>query len=124
MMIVPSFQLPVSSSELLADWLTGNWKLETNTDTQFDIPNARAITLDEFALAADAYPEWLREQARRRHSNQAPSREPRCYFLPDEPGEIRASVDRLVSAVPLKLPYLRRSIRSASAVLRAYECAR
>ena len=33
------------------------------------------------ALAADAYPEWLREQARRSHSNQA--REPRCYFLPD-----------------------------------------
>jgi len=48
-----------------------------------------------FARAANAYPEWLREQARRSHSNQAPfAREPRCYFLPDKPGEIRASVDR------------------------------
>jgi hypothetical protein len=24
-----SFQLPVASLQLLADWITGNWKLET-----------------------------------------------------------------------------------------------
>ena len=40
-----------------------------------------------FARAADIYPEWLREQARRRHSNLAAGSAaiaaPRCYFLPD-----------------------------------------
>ena len=64
--------------------------------------NRRCPTLVRFVTRCGRLSESLREQARRRHSNQAPFAErPRCYFLPDEPGEIRASVDRLVSAVPL-----------------------
>jgi len=36
------------------------------------------------AIAAGIYHEWLREQARRRHSNLANLEDtPRCYFLPD-----------------------------------------
>src|SRR5262245_24889042 len=66
-----------------------------------DTPRALPYA-DWVRLAASAYPEWLREQARRRHSNQAPfARKPRCYFLPDKPGEIRASADRPVSEVTL-----------------------
>ena len=58
-----------------------------------------AIPFHLFAPAADIYPEWLREQARRRHSNQAArsgSRRETLRFakvlLPArQPGEIKAS---------------------------------
>ena len=73
-------------------------------------------TLALSALAADAYPEWLREQARRSHSNQALM--PRCYFLPDKPGEIRTSADRsgLRSNYSLRVQEFRMSAPARAAV--------
>jgi hypothetical protein len=55
--------------------------------THLDITPVTGLRSSCLRIAADVYPEWLREQARRRHSNLAAGfalrKAPRCYFLPD-----------------------------------------
>jgi hypothetical protein len=57
-----------------------------------------------FAPPANTYPEWLREQARRRHSNQAHSVRAQVLLSARYTGRDKTSADRPVFEVSLPSP--------------------